>query len=643
MRTMSILAVMVLGAGSLSARQVTQQAAQTDWSAGGGEVGPVLSWGDRFASSAGLSRMSIPGQLALSSTAVDALPFQRIGSGDGLFGVEIADLDGDGDNDVVTAADGDREVAWWSNEGGSPIVWTKKIIASALRGANGICVGDFDLDGRIDVVVAAASIQNDLIWWQNGGGDPITWTKEVIDAQWSSCYEVNVGDVNLDGRPDLIAVSWDLGIIAWWENGVGAPITWTKHVVDTGFTGAHSAKAADLDGDGDMDILAAAGQVDEVAWWRNDGGAPIVWTKFTIRTGYMGGRSVAFGDFDLDGDLDLAATCWENDVTWWRNDGGDPVVWVEVNIATGFTGGHHIQTADINGDGRLDLVAAGYMVSDVVWWENLGGTPVAWEKRMVRANWPRVTEIATGDLNGDGALDIAAVSYRTGGALAWWDPTDFTASGELESSILDTGAVFPSAKLDWTASEPLATDLRFQVRSSDDSADLGAWSSEIEDPALVGDLDRFVQYRALFTTTDPDVSPVLEEVSVSVPSVTVRNGSEVNPVVFTSTGLPLLGGTWTAEVDGGAVGVTSGFSLVCAFAAPLDPGAPLLAGELLVDPASPWLASDLVTATGAVCLHSIPIPTDLAFVGARASTQAFLGGAGGPGRLTNAIDLVLGH
>lgn len=643
MRTSFVCLGVILAAGPLAAQQAVQHAAQSDWSGGEGVAGPVTAWGDQFDAATNLSTEAVPGRVLLSGVAEAVPPAQRISVGDRMFGVEIADVDGDGDLDVLTAADGDQEVAWWENDGGNPIVWTKHLIAPALPGANGIAVGDFDLDGRIDVVASAAMGQSELSWWRNGGGDPIVWTKEVLDPTWQTCFEVNVADVNSDGRPDLIATSWDGMSVAWWENAPGAPITWTKQVVDSNFNGAHSANAADLDGDGDADIIATGGFVDEVAYWRNDGGSPITWTKFVIRTGFTGGRSVTFGDYDQDGDLDVAGTCWTKEVTWWRNDGGDPIVWTETILAPGFTGGHHIQSADVNGDGRLDLVAAGYMVHDVAWWENHGGSPVTWTKQLVRGNFLLVTEIATGDIDGNGACDIAAVSYRTGGNVTWWDVTNFAATGELESSVLDTTLDFPNAKLAWEATVPAGSELRFQVRSSNDAANLGAWSAEYSDPGVVGDLERFVQYRALFSTSDPTVSPTLDEVSVAVPSVTVRTGSGVNAEVFRGTNLPLLGGSWNAEIDTGAAGVASGLSIIVAHNAPLNPGLPLLVGEVLIDPTSAWLATDVETVAGALCLHSIPIPSDLAFVGARAFTQAYLDDGGGTGRLTNAVDLVMGY
>ena len=121
-------------------------------------------------------------------------------------------------------------------------------------------------------------------------------------------------------------------------------------------------------------------------------------------------------------------------------------------------------------------------------------------------------------------------------------------------------------------------------------------------------------------------------------SATVRNGSGVNDLCYASTSLPLLGDTWTAEVDASAhSGASLTFLLVY-----LDPRAPLPTprGEILIDLASPRIVG--VTAVpdpAGVARFSLPIPNDLALEGFALATQA---GIFGSIELCNAVDLVLG-
>ena len=492
--------------------RAAQDGTQTDWSGGGGAPGPVSFWDDAFDGASNASWLSVPGQFALSSVAQGSPTEHKIANAQMGFGVYPADLDGDGDLDVAGTLEGAQKVLWWSNEGGDPLGWTEQVIDGGLAGANGLYCADFDLDGRVDVAVSASGINHHLIWYRNDGGEPVQWTEQVIDSALSTCFEISAADVNQDGRPDLLAGSWNSGQVVWYENSGGAPLTWVKHVIAGAFPGSHCVKAGDIDGDGDVDVAATAGQADEVAWWRNDGGTPLVWTKHTIRTGFTGGRSVELADLDRDGDLDVAGTCWASEATWWRNDGGDPIAWTEQVIDGSVNGGHHIRVADVNGDGRPDVLVAAFLDHDVVWFENGGGTPITWTRRLVKGLFPLAVEVGAADLDGDGALEILAASYANGGKFSWWDTTDFVESGELTSSILDTGVGLPEARLSWNATTPSETALVFQVRSSDDSSDLGPWSAGHSVPATVGDLERYVQYRALIGTRNPEHSPIVREV-----------------------------------------------------------------------------------------------------------------------------------
>jgi hypothetical protein len=60
--------------------------------------------------------------------------------------------------------------------------------------------------------------------------------------------------------------------IAWWQNNGGDPVQWTKYVLDDNFLKASFVFAADLDNECDSDVLGTAWDGNTIAWWRNDGG-----------------------------------------------------------------------------------------------------------------------------------------------------------------------------------------------------------------------------------------------------------------------------------------------------------------------------------------------------------------------------------
>ncbi|UCD04981.1 MAG: VCBS repeat-containing protein [candidate division WOR-3 bacterium] len=80
--------------------------------------------------------------------------------------IRSADMDDDGDLDVVGAAINSNKIAWWENNGSAPIQWTEHTITSIFLGATGIDVKDVDSDGDLDVL-GAAQFGNSVRWWEN--------------------------------------------------------------------------------------------------------------------------------------------------------------------------------------------------------------------------------------------------------------------------------------------------------------------------------------------------------------------------------------------------------------------------------------------------------------------------------------------
>jgi hypothetical protein len=72
-----------------------------------------------------------------------------------------------------------------------------------------------------------------------------------------------------DGDADVLGAAHSDDDITWWENATGDGTSWTEHTIDGSFNGAHSVHAADVDGDGDQDVLGAATYGDDITWWEN--------------------------------------------------------------------------------------------------------------------------------------------------------------------------------------------------------------------------------------------------------------------------------------------------------------------------------------------------------------------------------------
>jgi len=99
---------------------------------------------------------------------------------------------------------------------------------------------------------------------------------------------------------------------------VSAQPTFTEHVISTSADAANSVYAADVDGDGEMDVLSASFSDDKIAWYENEGSESF--TARTITTSADGANSVYAVDLDGDGDIDVLSASQDDDkIAWYEN------------------------------------------------------------------------------------------------------------------------------------------------------------------------------------------------------------------------------------------------------------------------------------------------------------------------------------
>ena len=143
---------------------------------------------------------------------------------------------------------------------------------------------------------------------------------------------------------------------------------------DDDFDGATSVYAVDIDGDLDADVVGSAWHDNEIALWRNEGGNPPIWMKYTIKSDFDFAHEVYCHDLDLDGDIDiLGASSDDNQIAWWRNNGDQPIIWTEQIICDDFYGAKSVRVEDIDNDGLLDVIGAAIIDDKIIWYK--------WHKR----------------------------------------------------------------------------------------------------------------------------------------------------------------------------------------------------------------------------------------------------------------------
>jgi hypothetical protein len=332
--------------------------------------------------------------------------------------VFAVDVDGDGRVDVLSASINDDKIAWYKNGGGVPVVWTPDTITTAANGAVSVYAADVDGDGRLDVL-SASPIDDKIAWYKNGGGYPVVWTPFTVTTTADGAHSVYAADVDGDGRVDVLSASWDDDKIAWYRNGGGSSVVWTPYTIAISADGAASVSAADVDGDGRLDVLSASYIDGKIAWYKNGGGSPVTWTSYTISTTANGANSVYAADVDGDGRVDVLSTSETDDIAWHKNGGGSPAVWTRHTISTAFDAPVQGYAADVDGDGRLDVLSASYHDNKIAWHKNGGGFPVVWTPYVISTTADGAWSVYAADVDGDGRVDVLSASGNDD-KIAWY-------------------------------------------------------------------------------------------------------------------------------------------------------------------------------------------------------------------------------
>jgi hypothetical protein len=400
-----------------------------------------------------------------SSHAIDASSFAtKIDSttGSNPYDVAIADLDGDGKPDVVVTDEFSGAFSVYRNTStNGDISFAQRADFATGNGPAGIAVGDIDGDGKLDLVVANSSNNTVSVYRNTSTNGSISFAPRVDFATGSEPFGLAIGDIDGDGKPDIVVTNWQDSTVSVLRNmSSSGSISFASKVNFASGTNPHGAAIGDLDGDGKPDVVVTNGVGNTVSVYRNvsTSGSIQLAPKVDFSTGVLA-YYLVIADVDGDGKPDLVvANTGPVTVSVLRNTStsGSISFASKVDLAT-TSNPSGVAMGDIDGDGKLDLVVANYNSSTLSVFRNTSSSgAISFGSKVDFGTGSHPWCIAMGDIDGDGRPDIV-VTNSTSNTISVFRNT-VSASAAIP--------VIPTLSSPANGSTRVATNLTFSWNTS---------------------------------------------------------------------------------------------------------------------------------------------------------------------------------
>jgi hypothetical protein len=356
------------------------------------------------------------------------------------YTIEVGDLDGDDDIDVVVASNywNSRDIYGFENKDPkNATTWVRNtILKDASSYVGGIAIGNINhkQPGRMEIVYTTDTWGGKVCWLENDG-TPFTgtWTSHnIYDPNVREYYpqQVAIGDLDNDNRDDVVVVKRYTYGTVWYKNPTDPPSAtkWARRTVGTQTYYPTDVAVGYLDNDTYMDIVTTSNYQwnnnYKLHYYKNPG-TTSTWPHKVIDASLSGITGIGVSNLDVsegDSDLDIIAAGYDaGEVKWYKNKGGaDPSFDSYPVDDSGISNPNDVEVIDVDDDGDNDFIVTGAKSGDVQWFE----TPddplqTTWNIYNIDSSTGQAWEVAIGDIDMDGDFDLAVTSH-TGNT---WNPT----------------------------------------------------------------------------------------------------------------------------------------------------------------------------------------------------------------------------
>lgn len=401
--------------------------------------------------------------------------------------VVTADFNNDGQLDLATAnvyddtvsvllgnADGTFQPAPTSATGPYPI---------------SLVVGDFNGDGQLDMATAnqdvfSSSDGHDIsILLGNSDGTFAAAIAQSISRPYS--WSVATGDLNADGKSDLVVTSDDDGfggyvnVLLGDGDGTFTAATYGPYFGPSNVNQLLGSALADINGDGKVDVVVTSWQTNSVKVFLGNGNGTLQEPSDFATD--PGPNSVAAGDFNGDGKLDLATANYSESVSLLLGNGDGTFQTAQSFAAGDYLGS--VTAGDVNSDGKLDLVVSNSRSSlsaDGAVSVLLGNGDGSLAPPISTATGGSATySVVMGDFNGDGRPDAVAANAGSNSVSVLlndgnWPSTAVPSLSISDATVAEGNTGTASATFKLTLSSTSTVDVTVHYSTADGSAIAGS-------------------------------------------------------------------------------------------------------------------------------------------------------------------------